>query len=54
VAFKVNYAFERAERERAKQAKKAAKAAAKQLEDEEAAKAGGEIVAEKAPEDDGV
>ncbi len=38
MAFKVNYAFERAERERAKQAKKAAKAAAKQLEDEEAAK----------------
>jgi hypothetical protein len=40
VAFKVNYAFERAERERAKQAKKAAKAAAKQAEDEEAAKSG--------------
>jgi len=38
VAFKVNYAFERAERERAKQAKKAAKAAAKQAEDEAAAK----------------
>jgi hypothetical protein len=41
VAFKVNYGFERAERERAKQAKKAAKAAAKLAEDEDAAKAGG-------------
>jgi len=38
VAFKVNYGFERAERERAKQAKKAAKAAAKLAETEDAAK----------------